>query len=849
MSEFALQHLVSELVEILGGKHPPDKVLEILQKSISKNTENAYTSSQIAVQTQVQQIVENLEDPQLFLSMFEDLKQKNVDNLGPFVNLIHLFLQDPKLKVFLHKKSSSKQESCSNVKATITKDDLPQVRSRLKNAITKSSKFEGQSQNPSSISGLNTSTLPVASTPTVVSWVQRRPNMSWDFSCTNLGSYNATVPVISQENILIDDLLNIMIGLPGCYIEPEELKDPYGPRTFKINDNVPLHLKELVKQILPIASHYSIIQRFIEEKMRFEFGQVNNALAEKMAAIIKEHTLFVVQLESEYRAENLDLQKLWFFVQRNMQTLAVTANIASTISKSDAVGGKVLSLLHDRITSFIGDDKTQNLCVCLMEAACVPYMKMLSMWIYHGIITDPIKEFLIEDNEVVQKEEMPLDYSSDYWDKKYAIRRERIPKFLEPMADKILKAGKYLNVIRQCGKPHKTKIIKIQYKIEEKHYIEAIEKAYVSASQTLLDLVIKEKDLIGRLKSVKNYFLLEKGDFIITFLNLTEKEMSKTMGNVIQGRLEALMDLSLRLSSAINDPYKDDLQTDLLQHGLQFQMFKILSIQTSAEQEYRSIQEQKNLLVIETFAFSYKVHWPLSLILNKKSLMCYQMIFRHLFYCKHVDRMICQVWRANKVAKKFPFEDAQQYRAAFALRQKMLHCVQNLEYHMMVEVIEPHWCSFMQKIAKVNNVDEILFCHSDFLDSCLKDCMLTIPHILATIIKILSICVEFCKFIQRTQRYFVEAELGSLPNSMFESYTAQTDLVFHHPSQIASGQSAPSFKEKISEFDAEFTSALLSLLDQINELNKDTREHDRLFNLLYRIAYVCPGIDPTNYLI
>lgn len=809
MSEFALQHLVSELVEILGGKHPPDKVLEILQKSINKNYGHTYSSSQIAVQTQVQQIVENLEDPQLFLSMFEDLKQKNVDNLGPFVSLIHLFSQDTRLKCFLNR--SNKQET-SKIKTPITKDDLPQVRSRLKNAITKSSKLDAHINNPSSISGLNTSTLPVASTPSVVPWVQRRPTMSWDFSCINLGSYTATVPVISQENILIDDLLNIMIGLPGCYIEPEELKDSYGPRTFKINDNVPLHLKELVKQILPIASHYSIIQRFIEEKMQFEFGQVNNALAEKMASIIKEHTLFVVQLESEYRSENLDLQKLWFFVQRNMQTLAVTANIASTISKSDAKGGKVLSLLHDRITSFIGDDKTQNLCVRLMEAACVPYMKMLSMWIYHGIITDPIKEFLIEDNEVVQKEEMPLDYSSDYWDKKYAIRRERIPKFLEPMADKILKAGKYLNVIRQCGKPHKTKIIQIQYKIEEKHYIEAIEKAYVSASQTLLDLVIKEKDLMGRLKSVKNYFLLEKGDFIITFLNLTEKEMSKNVGDVIQGRLEALMDLSLRLSSAVNDPYKDDLTTDLLQHGLQFQMFKILSIQTSAEQEYRSIQEQNTLQVIETFAFSYKVHWPLSLILNKKSLTCYQMIFRHLFYCKHVDRMICQVWRANKVAKKFPFEDAQQYRAAFALRQKMLHCVQNLEYHMMVEVIEPHWCSFMQKIAKVNNVDEILFCHSDFLDSCLKDCMLTIPHILATIVKILTICVNFCKFIQ-------------------------TELVLQYPSQTTNGQSAPSFKEKISEYDVEFTSALLTLLDQINDLNKDTREHDRLFNLLYRMDF------------
>lgn len=49
---------------------------------------------------------------------------------------------------------------------------------------------------------------------------------------------------------------------------------------------------------------------------------------------------------------------------------------------------------------------------------------------------------------------------------------------------------------------------------------------------------------------------------------------------------------------------------------------------------------------------------------------------------------------------------------------------------------------------KVNNVDEILSCHCDFLDACLKDCMLTIPVLLSTITKILSICVNFCKFMQ-----------------------------------------------------------------------------------------------------
>lgn len=131
-----------------------------------------------------------------------------------------------------------------------------------------------------------------------------------------------------------------------------------------------------------------------------------------------------------------------------------------------------MSLLHDHVISSIGDESKQQLCLKLMEAACVPYMKMLGMWIYRGIITDPIKEvgfvvitcrggclevhddfqFLVEDNEVVQKEDMPVDYSAEYWDKKYSIRRERVPTFLESVSDIILKTGKYLNVIRQCGK-------------------------------------------------------------------------------------------------------------------------------------------------------------------------------------------------------------------------------------------------------------------------------------------------------------------------------------------------------------------------------------------------------------
>jgi gamma-tubulin complex component 2 len=56
------------------------------------------------------------------------------------------------------------------------------------------------------------------------------------------------------------------------------------------------------------------------------------------------------------------------------------------------------------------------------------------------------------------------------------------------------------------------------------------------------------------------------------------------------------------------------------------------------------------------------------------------------------------------VAKSFALRAAKTYASAFALRQRMLNCVQNLEYYMMVEVIEPNWITFLASINKVNHI-------------------------------------------------------------------------------------------------------------------------------------------------
>lgn len=43
----------------------------------------------------------------------------------------------------------------------------------------------------------------------------------------------------------------------------------------------------------------------------------------------------------------------------------------------------------------------------------------------------------------------------------------------------------------------------------------------------------------------------------------------------------------------------------------------------------------------------------------RKALTRYQMLFRHMFYCKHVERQLCSVWISNKTAKQHSLPSAQ----------------------------------------------------------------------------------------------------------------------------------------------------------------------------------------------
>uniref|UniRef100_A0A8C6NR89 Gamma-tubulin complex component n=1 Tax=Nothobranchius furzeri TaxID=105023 RepID=A0A8C6NR89_NOTFU len=760
MSEFRIHHDVNELLSLLQvrGGDGAEGYIDLLQKH-----RTPYVTTTVSAHSAKVKLAEFSKTPEDFLRKYDELKSKNVRNLDPLVYLLSKLCEDKEMLQCLQQNAKERSESSASANSTTTSSyTLPQTSTKMSmqelDELRKKLGNVTASSNPAEVTrkmlrDKHNKKNPTQPNPVFPNWVYDRPALIGDFiiSPTPAGDPAAsvgTLPLSTQEQFVVEDLLFVLVGVDGRDITAQPVLGRQN-RSFIVDATLDMSVKELVNRILPVASYYSTITRFIEEKSSFEYGQVNHALTAAMRTLMKEYLILVTQLEHLQRQGLLSLQKLWFYIQPTMRTMEILASIASSLDKGECMGGSTLSLLHDRTFNYTGDSQAQELCLYLTKAASVPYFEILEKWIYRGIIKDPYSEFMVEEHEL-QKEKIQEDYNDKYWDQRYTIVQHRIPSFLQKMADKILSTGKYLNVVRECGRDVTCPDAKeVLYTLKERAYVEQIEKSYNYASKVLLDFLMEEKELVSRLRSIKHYFLMDKGDFFVHFMDLTEEELKKPVDDIVPPRLEALLELALRMSTANTDPFKDDLKIDLMPHDVITQLLRVLAIETKQEKAIINAEPTDGVLSgLEAFSFDYIVKWPLSLIINRKALTRYQMLFRHMFYCKHVERLLCNVWISSKDFKQYSLPSAKWFATAFALRQRMLNFVQNIQYYMMFEVMEPTWHVMENNLKMASNIDDVLCHHTSFLDNCLKDCMLTNPELLRIFSKLMSVCVMFTGCMQ-----------------------------------------------------------------------------------------------------
>lgn len=588
--------------------------------------------------------------------------------------------------------------------------------------------------------------------PQIPSWALRRPYLTGEhlwlevLAGARLGNGKSLdgCKTSVQELLIIDDLLYAMMGIQGRFVQAKVAGGEKG-MAFTVDSSMDAPMKDLVRQMLPLCEHAAELRRFVVSKSRFEFGMVVQAFCAELQTWLHEWDVFIAQLEKQLKAGQLSLQGLWFHSHPYLGELSLLSRLVYQASSQRLVGVGVLNMLHLLILENAGSDSAHSLLTRLMRGASAPYFRSLESWIYEGIVNDPYAEFMVVQDNGLHKESLTYDLSSTYWQGHYTLRKG-IPKFLAAKCEDMLTTGKYLNAIRECGKRVVYPVsdrVSFKYDLIGQGNAQLVDSAFDFANKAFMSLLMDEHSLLEQLRSLKHYFLLDQGDFLVHFMDISEEELLKPAKRISTTRLQSLLELALRTSSAAADPFHEQLTCMLEKLTATQLLVKVFSSQSQAGAEEWD-EEHADSSGVEMFTLDYRITWPLSLIISRRSLTRYQLLFRHLFHCKYIERELCRVWQTYQSTRKWAAKLGKEFCTWYSLSQQMLLFFQNYLHYITFEVLEPNWHNMEKRIAAdIQNVDELIRCHEDTLDTMMKESLLFRPKVLKRLGEIKATCMEF----------------------------------------------------------------------------------------------------------
>ncbi|KAL2120489.1 hypothetical protein VTJ04DRAFT_4516 [Mycothermus thermophilus] len=650
----------------------------------------------------------------------------------------------------------------------------------------------------------------------------------------------AELSLEAQEAVIIEDLLFVFMGYEGQYIRfakgynPLEERDRLAGPQWRILPGLDPSLLDLTQSMLRMASHYTALETFVDVQSRDEFGSVNHALCASIRKLLHEYLVMVAQLETRFLSDDsFTLHVLNVHVLPTSHMMAQLYALAHELLKRNALlddetdessdsnddydhileqlreggelvpgnmtgnkickGGAVLAVITKRLEAMSGDPAARALLTTLLRDASRPYMQMLNEWLHHGAINDPHSEFLIKEQRSIRRERLEQDYVDEYWERRYTIRdhdkSQSVPPQLEAVKHKVLLAGKYLNVVRECGGVDVSqKVMDVPTSFDDPRFLDNVNNAYAHANESLMRLLLTSHDLPARLRSLKHYFFLDPSDYFSYFLELGASELRKPVKSVNTGKLQSLLDLVLRQPGSIVslDPFKEDVKVEMNEITLVKSLQRVVNI-TGIEQgetlqpltsnQTQQQESDKNANGYTCLQLDYSVPFPVSLVISRKTIWRYQALFRYLLSLRYLESQLSTTWQTHTRGVAWSYKSSSPAievwkRRVWTLRARMLVFVQQLLYFCTAEVIEPNWQSLMARlrvkegqdddpsspVGVTRTVDELMQDHVDFLDTCLKECMLTNSKLLRIHSKLMQTCTIFATYTNWLSRELEKAD-------------------------------------------------------------------------------------------
>ena len=555
-------------------------------------------------------------------------------------------------------------------------------------------------------------------------WYENRPYLN-NVMIPNVGSYLnqinpnqaklGNLPADTQEQELILDLLHMFIGLTGKWVKVRYDENDMHKRIYEVDSSCEPGLKTATMKLLPLVTAHIRVSNFVNTyAFRPDSGQTLNALGSAIRRVLYEYTIEIQNIYDVFinNPQYLTLQRLHATITgpnglyRKMQ---LTANICQHLNTTGQQGPLVLSWLFDRIEK-TGDDLVEELYSNILNLASMPFNETLNNWLAKGEISNcnligqssntnsnqtqnnfmlqyAKNEFMISEIPYFGKDELSTDFNSQYWERRFNFIDANCPNSMVEYKDKILKSGKYVKVINDClskiKKPDGTCYTWVPPIINKNNLqtmgamdnhdssiFGEIDECYKAASSKLLDILIKDHNLIDHLFAVKRYLLFgDCGiDTMSHLFHIAEKELFATCekrDKVTLNKINRLLELSLKSSIGNKDNLNDFVTANFEEADYITDLAQILSRNTQAEKNLKQ-KDQKNsekagkkLRYIDILTLNWNATWPNNIVLSRKALTQYQLLFRHLLYCKIVENELSGL--SSKIRETMKISGCEKY--------------------------------------------------------------------------------------------------------------------------------------------------------------------------------------------
>ncbi|KAJ5104086.1 hypothetical protein N7532_004615 [Penicillium argentinense] len=514
----------------------------------------------------------------------------------------------------------------------------------------------------------------------------------------------------SVERGLLRDLPFNLQGLSSSNLQFQSAS------VLKLPQNLPSPIISLLHSLAEPCLLYKGLSEFCEGTNE---GLIHQSLRAAISKEIHSYLGLVATLEAEIRqalaaigdgTQSLGVRKSGVTLKRCMiwtrdATMALRLMSLIVEESRDKKGGQLISLIHGFSTSH-GDPFVGAFAEKLLAHVTRPFYDMLQLWIYDGELSDPYKEFFVDEPEFRPSTDS-RGIATSVWEHKYKLVDRLIPSIVtREFAEKVFLIGKSLNFIRTgCEdsawvEAYSKEAFK-ELKYGDTDTLESsIDKAYKTTMARLIHLMDDKFKLFDHLRALKKYLLLGQGDFIALLMESLSSNLDRPANSQYRHTLTAQLEHAIRASNAQYD------SADVLRRL-----------------DARMLELSHGEIGWDCFTLEYKIDAPVDVVITPWGSRQYLKVFNFLWRVKRVEFALGSTWRRCMTGARGVLGNVEDtlgadWKRARCVIAEMIHFVCQLQYYILFEVIESSWDQLQTEMSKTDcTLGDLIDAHNKYLNS------------------------------------------------------------------------------------------------------------------------------------